>query len=268
MSILLIGLGVLDTFNNAIALNFRTWLEFFIGTLLLSWSIWKTYPDNNVTVYFWKGVGSFWALLLIFVGLLGYIDLHLNFTLLNISGNALTVIAFTFGLFFFFNYWKTLYENILDLIVNYLIRGFFNSGIVKFYNKVLVKYFPRSLSKIIPNFISKRIPKSLPSVSPIEINVTGIFILVSFLITFTILFLFLENTIYRLEIVTDSIRNSLFTGSIYILLGIGLTLIYKILNFANFAYGELIIFGPYLTIVIIDEIFNPFLGESNFVDLL
>jgi branched-subunit amino acid ABC-type transport system permease component len=80
------------------------------------------------------------------------------------------------------------------------------------------------------------------------------------------------------EIVLETLRNSLFTGSIYILLGVGLTLIYKILNFANFSHGELIVTGPYAivfalpsVIVILDPLID-FLGSipimSSFYSLL
>ena len=50
------------------------------------------------------------------------------------------------------------------------------------------------------------------------------------------------------DLFQSTIRNALFTGSIYLLLGIGLTLVYKILGFANFAHGELVIFGSYICI--------------------
>jgi len=39
------------------------------------------------------------------------------------------------------------------------------------------------------------------------------------------------------------IINSVVTGSIYVLMAIGLTIIYKVLKFANFSHAELVTFG-------------------------
>jgi len=46
------------------------------------------------------------------------------------------------------------------------------------------------------------------------------------------------------------IINSLVTGSIYVLIAIGLTMIYKVLKFANFMHAELVTFGAYMAYVI------------------
>ncbi|MFW9930430.1 MAG: branched-chain amino acid ABC transporter permease, partial [Candidatus Thorarchaeota archaeon] len=55
-------------------------------------------------------------------------------------------------------------------------------------------------------------------------------------------------------LISDTFRNSLFTGTVYLLFGIGLTLVYKILNFANFSHGELVIFGPYIALLALRDI--------------
>ncbi len=44
----------------------------------------------------------------------------------------------------------------------------------------------------------------------------------------------------------DTLINSLYVGLIYMLIGLGITLVYKILKFANFAQAELVTIGGYL----------------------
>jgi neutral amino acid transport system permease protein len=46
------------------------------------------------------------------------------------------------------------------------------------------------------------------------------------------------------------IINSLITGSIYVLIAIGLTMVYKVLKFANFSHAELVTFGAYMAYII------------------
>jgi branched-subunit amino acid ABC-type transport system permease component len=46
------------------------------------------------------------------------------------------------------------------------------------------------------------------------------------------------------------IINSMVTGSIYVLIAIGLTMIYKVLKFANFSHAELVTFGAYMAYII------------------
>ncbi len=40
--------------------------------------------------------------------------------------------------------------------------------------------------------------------------------------------------------------NSMVTGSIYVMIAIGLTMVYKVLKFANFSHAELVTFGSYM----------------------
>ena len=47
----------------------------------------------------------------------------------------------------------------------------------------------------------------------------------------------------------DVMSNALFTGMIYLQISLGITLVYKILNFANFAHAELVTFGAYMAFV-------------------
>ncbi len=59
------------------------------------------------------------------------------------------------------------------------------------------------------------------------------------------------------------IINSVVTGSIYVLIAIGLTMIYRVLKFANFSHAELVTFGAYMAYNI-----NVFFGRSLFYGLI
>lgn len=59
------------------------------------------------------------------------------------------------------------------------------------------------------------------------------------------------------------IINSVVTGSIYVLIAIGLTMIYRVLKFANFSHAELVTFGAYMAYVL-----NVSLGMSLFYGLI
>lgn len=48
----------------------------------------------------------------------------------------------------------------------------------------------------------------------------------------------------------DLLTNTLFTGMIYLEISLGITLVYKILKFANFAHAELVTFGGYIAFII------------------
>lgn len=54
--------------------------------------------------------------------------------------------------------------------------------------------------------------------------------------------------------------NSLLTGSIYVLIGIGLSMVFRILGFANFAHAEQVTFGAYIAYV-----FNVIMGLNIIV---
>jgi len=56
--------------------------------------------------------------------------------------------------------------------------------------------------------------------------------------------------------VNDLVYNSIFTGSIYMMMGIGLTLVYRILKFANFAHAEYILFGGFTAFFVNFAIFS------------
>ena len=59
------------------------------------------------------------------------------------------------------------------------------------------------------------------------------------------------------------IINSVITGSIYVLVAIGLTMIYRVLKFANFSHAELVTFGAYMSYIV-----NVSMGLSIFYGLV
>ena len=100
--------------------------------------------------------------------------------------------------------------------------------------------------------------KYLEELQPLWLFVLGpvftfllLFMLYIFVISFSTLDIPGSLANYSLALLGNVILDSFFTGSIYVLLGIGLTLTYKLLNFANYAHGELIIFGPYVTLAVL-----------------
>lgn len=54
----------------------------------------------------------------------------------------------------------------------------------------------------------------------------------------------------------QSLLNGLLAGSIYALFAMGLTLVYGVLNFVNFAHGELIMWGAYLLYLFMEKPFG------------
>ncbi len=73
------------------------------------------------------------------------------------------------------------------------------------------------------------------------------------------------------DIVLIIFRSSFFIGSIYILLGIGLSLTFKILNFANFSHGELVVYGPYIVITGLPPFLvalEAFLTDAGFTNIV
>jgi neutral amino acid transport system permease protein len=58
---------------------------------------------------------------------------------------------------------------------------------------------------------------------------------------------------------TQLIINSVVTGSIYVLIAIGLTMVYRVLKFANFSHAELVTFGAYMAYIV-----NVSLGMNLF----
>jgi branched-subunit amino acid ABC-type transport system permease component len=62
---------------------------------------------------------------------------------------------------------------------------------------------------------------------------------------------------------TQLIINSVVTGSIYVLIAIGLTMVYRVLKFANFSHAELVTFGAYMAYIV-----NVSLGLDLFYGVL
>jgi branched-chain amino acid transport system permease protein/neutral amino acid transport system permease protein len=59
-----------------------------------------------------------------------------------------------------------------------------------------------------------------------------------------------------MEFLLQSIFNGVLAGCIYALFAMGLTLIYGVLNFVNFAHGELIMWGAYFLFFLMEEPFH------------
>lgn len=59
-----------------------------------------------------------------------------------------------------------------------------------------------------------------------------------------------------MDILLQSVVNGILAGCIYALFAMGLTLIYGVLNFVNFAHGELIMWGAYFLYLFISEPFS------------
>jgi branched-subunit amino acid ABC-type transport system permease component len=56
-----------------------------------------------------------------------------------------------------------------------------------------------------------------------------------------------------MEFLLQSLFNGILAGCIYALFAMGLTLIYGVLNFVNFAHGELIMWGAYFLFLLMEE---------------
>ncbi len=61
---------------------------------------------------------------------------------------------------------------------------------------------------------------------------------------------------HSMDILLQSVVNGILAGCIYALFAMGLTLIYGVLNFVNFAHGELIMWGAYFLYLFISEPFS------------
>ncbi len=95
--------------------------------------------------------------------------------------------------------------------------------------------------------------------------------LIVFLRSYLLFFEHAGVTEVGVEILMNTLRSSFFVGSIYLLLGIGLSLTFKILNFANFAHGELVVYGPYIIIFSLPPFLvfiESFLSNSGIINIL
>lgn len=62
-----------------------------------------------------------------------------------------------------------------------------------------------------------------------------------------------------LEIIAQQIFNGIIAGSIYILVALGLTILFGVMGVLNFAHGSVTIFGSYVTLWIMTKTGAPFL---------
>ncbi|PWI47457.1 hypothetical protein CEE45_11625 [Candidatus Heimdallarchaeota archaeon B3_Heim] len=73
-----------------------------------------------------------------------------------------------------------------------------------------------------------------------------------------------------IDILIITLRSSAFIGSIYVLLGVGLSLTYKSLGFANFSHGEFVVYGPYIVVFSLPPfiaLLEGFLSNEIFVNI-
>ena len=60
-------------------------------------------------------------------------------------------------------------------------------------------------------------------------------------------------------IIVQQIFNGLVSGSIYTLIGLGLTLLFGVMGVLNFAHGYVAVFGAYITLSLMQILGLPFL---------
>ncbi|MHA2364947.1 MAG: branched-chain amino acid ABC transporter permease [Candidatus Hodarchaeales archaeon] len=241
--------------------------------------------NDLITIRVLVLVLSLWGLLLIIFGLLGLVSFIINMGVFSVYGDILTNFSLILGIGIIFFAWKYYLENnypnvitigikfiiILSIILNICLIFLFginylsNLDDIHFGNDVvgifIMDIFLVFLVLIIilvfkilfinNKYQDKYFNNSLNREKKPSWIVLSILSIMFYELLF--LTLFLKNFDLGRELVSDTIRNSLFTGTIYLLFGIGLTLVYKILNFANFAHGEMVIFGPYISILVLSD---------------
>ena len=295
VSIILFIYLIAEIIDLQLNLNFRYILELiFIPYIILRLNkVNSFYKFNYLAV---KNIlNLIWSILFLILGAMGIINYitHFTFPFINIKGDVVSVLFFTIGLglmIFYFKYRyyvknfekfrksvkylsysvvfltiillaSDIYSNLMDFnqinIGNTVTGIFFMDTVFTIVTLVLLAVFiyliwhPEYNIIETKNFLVNAIPNWY------------LFLIISiFYIETFIISLMVNNFSLTRDLFQGLIRNALFTGSIYLLLGIGLTLVYKILNFANFAHGELIIFGSYFSIVFLYGVTFNFLGSA------
>ena len=295
VSIILFIYLIAEIIDLQLNLNFRYILELiFIPYIILRLNkVNSFYKFNYLAV---KNIlNLIWSILFLILGAMGIINYitHFTFPFINIKGDVVSVLFFTIGLglmIFYFKYRyyvknfekfrksvkylsysvvfltiillaSDIYSNLMDFnqinIGNTVTGIFFMDTVFTIVTLVLLAVFiyliwhPEYNIIETKNFLVNAIPNWYLFL------IISIFYIVTFIIS-----LMVNNFSLTRDLFQGLIRNALFTGSIYLLLGIGLTLVYKILNFANFAHGELIIFGSYFSIVFLYGVTFNFLGSA------
>ncbi|MCK4848027.1 MAG: hypothetical protein KAT16_03270, partial [Candidatus Heimdallarchaeota archaeon] len=96
------------------------------------------------------------------------------------------------------------------------------------------------------------------------------FMLILFLRSYLLFFEYAGLGEVGIEILIIIMRSSFFIGSIYVLLGVGLSLTYKSLGFANFNHGEFIVYGSYIAVFSLPPfitLLEAFLSNQVFVNI-
>jgi branched-subunit amino acid ABC-type transport system permease component len=285
-STLLIINFFLDIVVHQFVFNFRIVLEIFFGSILFFIFLNKIFSNSSLTKMLLVSIGYFWGVILIVMGIFGVISFSINDEILSVHGDILTNFALIFGIGVFYftlkHHLGEQYPNVVTLSLklvisisiilnifllllfglNYLsnisninlggvVTGIFLFDIFFVFIVLLIVLSVKILF-VKDNFQSKYFNNVLKrEKKPNWIILSLLALMFNEILIIT---LFLVDSDLGSILVTDTIRNSLFTGTVYLLFGIGLTLVYKILNFANFAHGELVIFGPYIALLALNDV--------------
>ena len=61
-----------------------------------------------------------------------------------------------------------------------------------------------------------------------------------------------------MDVIAQQVFNGLIAGAIYVLVGLGVTLVFGVLGILNFAHGSIAIFGAYVALWFMDRLGLPF----------
>ena len=279
LSILLFIFLLAEIYTTKIDFNFRYILEI----IFLPYIILRLNKSNFLLKNYYGNIKSkfnlFWSIIFLILGSFGIISYLIQSPVFGINGDVITILLFSLGLLLLIFYLKfifeeknfTLFKNIikylsyadlfltvillgLDLLSNLMNLNEFNLG-----NKVggiffMDTVFAISVLTLLAVFLyllwnPKQEILDVKNFLKSSIPTWFIFLIISiFYIELFFIMIMISDPNTGRDLFQSTIRNALFTGSIYLLLGIGLTLVYKILGFANFAHGELVIFGSYICI--------------------
>ena len=291
LGLLLILLMFNDLLVNKLKLNLRIILELF----LLPYLVLKINFGVNLSRNNYRksklALNFLWGVISLVLGILGLLELILSVSILEIHGNIVTVLSFSIGIFLLlsnarhlyfdkdFAYYKQIYQYFsyvlagfsLALLAMILLANLLEVNKIHFGNSTsgifILDIFATSAFLLMLAFLLHDLWREHPIIENftfLKDDVPFWFVLMLVAILFLELFIFqlmFSNLSVGRDLFQDSIKNSLFTGSIYILLGIGLSMAYKILNFANFANGELVIFGSYGSIISLEGVHYGFIPD-------
>ena len=289
--------GVNLSYPAIINIQGKVFLEIFFGSMFVIKALPQIRPNLDL-LRLSKILSTFWSIIFILVGILGFFSSVINNSIFGISNTPSSVFFLVFGLLYLLFVWQESVKDSFSRIVSQ------RSLIIEKYNlpqitTALIFMIGFGLTLIIPlEFLSSKvtitwqgisfvgITFSYPTISNLNLRIflellsgplillwssrrinvynslqkikeleTWKFVVFPFPI---MLLLFLRSYLLffehagvgevGIEILIITIRSSFFIGSIYVLLGVGLSLTYKSLSFANFCHGEFIVYGPYIIV--------------------